>query len=74
MTKKCKFKKDIRQPNITNVFKSNSVEASGNNTGLESMDHDANSQNGKRRRDTLDSNESNTPLLYLSKKIRRFRE
>ena len=68
MTKKSKFKKDIRQPSITNVFKSNSVEASGNNTGLESMDHDANSQNGKRRRDTIDSNESNTPPTIPVKK------
>ena len=68
MTKKCKFKKDIRQPSIINVFKSNSVEAPENKIELESMDHEANSQNGKRRRDTIDSNESNTPTSKPVKK------
>ena len=68
MTKKSKFKKDIRQPSIINVFKSNSVETPDNNIELESMDHDANSQNGKRRRDTIDSNESNTPTSIPVKK------
>ena len=50
------------------MFKSNSVEAPENKIELESMDHEANSQNGKRRRDTIDSNESNTPTSKPVKK------
>ena len=47
MTKKCKFKKDIRQPSIINVLKSNSAEALENKVELDSMDHEANPKNGK---------------------------
>ena len=68
MTKKCKFKKDIRQPSIIKVLKSNSAEAPENKVELDSMDHEANPKNGKQRRDTIDSNESNTPTSKPVKK------
>ena len=68
MTKKCKFKKDIRQPSIVNVLKGNSADAPENNTELDSVKHETNPKNSKRRRDTLDSNESNTPNSNSVKK------
>ena len=50
------------------MLKSNSAEAPENKIELDSMDHEANSKNGKRRRDTIDSNESNTPTSKPVKK------
>ena len=61
MTKKCKFKKDIRQPTIVKVLTGNSADAHDNlESGSESVKHENNKVNSKRRRDTSDSNESTT--------------
>ena len=61
MTKKCKFKKDIRQPTIVKVLTGNGADT---HDDLESVSeqpkHDDNKVNSKRRRDTSDSNESTT--------------
>ena len=71
MTKKCKFKKDIRQPSIVNVLKGNSAEALEYNTESEVVNHENNTIGSKCRRDTSDSNESNTPNSNLVKKDKR---
>ena len=62
MTKKCKFKKDIRQPTIVKVLTGHNADVSHDNlgSGLEPVNHENNTVSSKRRRDASDSNESTT--------------
>ena len=68
MTKKCKFKKDIRQPSIVNVLKGHSADEPENNSVQESEDQEVSGICTKRRRDTSDSSESTTPNSNFVKK------
>lgn len=67
MTKKCKFKKDIRQPSITKVLQGQTpgeLEDTAELTGSQ----DTTNSNNKRRRNTTDSSDPNSSTTTLTKK------
>ena len=69
MTKKCKFKKDIRQPSIVKVLTGQTPDTPDDQLELEPKDlQKPGNGNNKRRRNTTDSSDQNSPSTNIVKK------